>query len=367
MRERAIFLDISPLMEQHYSGIPVVTLSLAKSLLSIQRSYFFLDDMVIPRSVVELIVKLRKPWPLYHALSECCKLTSIYEILSLNSEFASIAIFPNTLSRKIFDFHILVVHDISYILECSTHHSDTIKHHCKAMYSDSQNADLFVCVSQSTAEDLICYFGISSDRVLALKIGVELNGDFYPPLSCATSRKPFALFIGTFEPRKNIELVFKAIAFDPSVLLKYDFILCGRDGWLFSYSDMLENYRLSEHARDGLICRYSFISEDLKSILLSNADVLIYPSLFEGFGLPVAEALQYGCTVITSYSSSLPEAGECSSNCIYIDPASPIELSDALHSVVHREVASADVYRNNVFSWDAYLKQILTCPQLEVL
>lgn len=343
-------------MEQHYSGIPNVTLNIARVLLRDNNSVFFLDDMVICHDTIRELTALRKPWPLYHALTRIDKCKSIYEVVGNAMGVKTVAIFPNILTREIFDYKVLIVHDLSYLLESTTHHVDTIRYHSKAIYRDAITADLFVCVSQATAEDVVTYLNVNQSKVMANVIGVSHGDLLDPPSNTIYPCRPFALYIGTIEPRKNIELIFQALALKPNLLELVDLVICGRDGWLLDLKSLVSKYYLDEWQRTGRITRFKYITEFQKSALLSLCKYLIYPSLFEGYGLPVAEALALGTPVITTYSSSLPEAAQSSPLATLVNPDSPKELLDAMLALAKNNQHSCAV--GSEFSWSEYVMRI---------
>ncbi|MDO8573890.1 MAG: glycosyltransferase family 1 protein, partial [Candidatus Daviesbacteria bacterium] len=167
-----------------------------------------------------------------------------------------------------------------------------------------------IAVSKATKLDLIKKIKINPEKVTVAYEGY--NKDKFKKDPEVNSLKGYYLFVGTVQPRKNLERVIKAVA----KIKNKNLIIVGSRGWL---SDKI--YQLPKEL--GIEDRVKFLGhvpdEELPP-LYSNAEALLFPSLFEGFGLPILEAQACGCPVITSNISSMPEvAGK---GAIYVDPYS---------------------------------------------
>ena len=157
------------------------------------------------------------------------------------------------------------------------------------------------------------YFSVTSDDIQRVKIGRALT-------------KPYFLFVGTIEPRKNVDSLLTAWgAMTESFRQENQLVIAGMPGWL---ADSTMN-RLIQANRDGEGVRYlGYVAETDLPGLTAGARAFVYPSLYEGFGIPVAQAMATGCPVITSNVSSLPEV--TGGAALLIDPGSPAELSSAM-------------------------------------
>jgi len=138
----------------------------------------------------------------------------------------------------------------------------------------------------------------------------------------------FVLYIGTIEPRKNLSRLVKAFASLADAHPQLVLVIAGMKGWM--YDQLFENVRqLNLQSR---IIFPGFIDEADKPFLLSAAKVFVYPSMYEGFGLPVLEALACGIPTVTSNTSSIPEvAGEAA---LLVDPTSETEIADAIEQLL---------------------------------
>jgi glycosyltransferase involved in cell wall biosynthesis len=167
--------------------------------------------------------------------------------------------------------------------------------------------------------------------------------------------KEYILFVGTLEPRKNLSLLIKALSRTKN---KIPLILTGWKGWG-------DKQWLNDIKHLGLEKRVFFtdyVDEETLACLYSGASAFIYPSLYEGFGLPVLEAMACGCPVICSHAASLPEvAGNAA---LFIDPAEPDDLACKIDQVLQdtglRSVLTEKgLQRAQGFSWQKTALQTL--------
>ena len=164
---------------------------------------------------------------------------------------------------------------------------------------------------------MVSYFPeIAQNRLITLPLApgkVEFKqGDEGKPIS------GLIIVLGTIEPRKNIEQVLYMLGRYPHLASEYKFVFLGRFGWGKSLDDVIARSECTALYQSGKILFPGFVSEYVKNDLLRRAELLIYPSRFEGFGLPVVEALAAGVSVLAARSSSLPEAGGALTH--YFDP-----------------------------------------------
>ncbi len=233
----------------------------------------------------------------------------------------------------------------------------------RAIVKNMKRADLLLSVSDSTRNDLISLLNIRKD-IITLHNAADRNV-FYKagPKSVARVKKkygitrPYILSVCTLEPRKNLAVLLDAYAkIEPRV--RHQLVLVGMSGWkntkLF---DMIER-----HSKKGSIIMTGYVpSEDLAP-LYSGADVFVFPTLYEGFGMPVLEAMQCGCPVISSTSSSIPEvAGDA---CVLVDPLDTEGLASSVEKVLSdRNLRSAmcrkGLDRSKRFSWEQSAARLL--------
>jgi glycosyltransferase involved in cell wall biosynthesis len=227
----------------------------------------------------------------------------------------------------------------------------------------AKNARRIFTISNFSRDDIIRTYGKDSKDVIATYLGVkqiqdsrfkikdmeELNKKF-------GIAKPYVLFVGTLQPRKNIVKLIEAF----SLLKEKDIqlVIVGKKGWLFE-----EIFQAPE--KYGVPDRIKFLDfvgdEDLQS-LYKNALCFVLPSLYEGFGLPVLEAMKFGCPTVISDTSSLPEVGGDAA--VYFDPQSADDIAEKLGKVISDEKLREEMIKkgyNQVkkFSWEKTAKETL--------
>lgn len=231
----------------------------------------------------------------------------------------------------------------------------------KSIESIDENTTL-VCVSKSTKKDLKEFFPSikNSVRVIPLAANKKL---FYKVENKAKidhalkkyniPNRPYLLSLSTLEPRKNIETTIKAF----NKLLKEhheinaSLVLVGTLGW--NYNTIFSEILNSNTIKDKLIVT-GFVKDKDLATLYSGATGFIYPSLYEGFGLPPLEAMQCGVPVVVSNSSSIPEVvGEAG---IYTEPMDKIAIKDAMEMLLTDRVYAKELSQKSIaqaanFSW----------------
>ena len=221
--------------------------------------------------------------------------------------------------------------------------------------------------SQHSSWDLQELYGLPEERISVIPIGV--SGDFRPDLDKSRFSRlclrygipsgPYFLFLGGADPRKNHATLIQAYAQSPALCRNHSLVVVGNPTHRFG--SVMETCRLFE-VQDRVICTGPVLVDDLR-LLYSHADVFVYPSRYEGFGLPVVEAMACGTPVITSNTTSLPEvAGDAA---ILINPEDPAELAQAMLRVLEdsdlRKVLRTKGFeRAGLFTWERTARQTLS-------
>jgi glycosyltransferase involved in cell wall biosynthesis len=222
-----------------------------------------------------------------------------------------------------------------------------------------RRADGLISISECSRQDAIRNAGIRPEKIVTIYPGIA-PGFFDPPAEeVARVRKqyklarPFILFLSTIEPRKNLDTLFDAYgALSSTLREEYELVIAGPVGWAAE----------STRARLASARYLGYVPEPDLAPLTAAASVFAYPSLYEGFGFPAAQAMAAGTPVITSAISSLPEiAGDAA---VLIDPKSPGELRNALHRLLLSEEMRLDLAargreRAKAFRWETCARQSL--------
>lgn len=305
-----LYLDIGPLQEKEYTGISQVTVKIAEAMLADTsiKPHFMYSNHVIPSDIVASLVKHRNgAFFRYHFERNDFSFDSLQYGEFKDGEFAA-ALFPNTKTcRGFFPIEAQIIHDLSTLLTPEYHTQDTIRHHAYSLVKDLKSNDITFCVSEATRSDLTNYFKLPLDITKVCYLGG--SEDSGVSVSHIEMERPYIVVLGTLEPRKNLRLLFKMLKKHPEILNVYDIAVIGRVGWGESVVETLSEYGLEKAYSQGCLKFLGFLPEIEKNHLIKNAELMLYPSKFEGFGLPVLEALSFGVPVVTSISSSLPEVG----------------------------------------------------------
>jgi glycosyltransferase involved in cell wall biosynthesis len=248
----------------------------------------------------------------------------------------TIGFFPSVKTlRRAFDIELNILHDLSTLTMPWMHIRGNVVHHMEAMTADLASDDLVVTVSEASRADLIAYLGEDPARIIAVHNGVAWPAWYESEAVNAAGpagAEPYFLILGTREPRKNIMKVFELLEAAPGLLDRHRFVVAGKMGWLEDQHALPRS--LEKFVENGRILFPGFVTELEKYILLRHARATLYPSLFEGFGLPVLESLSVGTPCVASWSSSIPEVGgEC---CSYFDPLSAADFERAVGALLAR-------------------------------
>jgi alpha-1,3-rhamnosyl/mannosyltransferase len=189
----------------------------------------------------------------------------------------------------------------------------------------AKRTDALIAVSEATKRDAVSVLGLNPEKIAVIHSGVPHSYfDVEPALTDAVRRKyslarPYVLFVGTIEPRKNVDLLLDAFESLPSSIREhYQLVLAGPPGWA-SGSTM----RRLQHVR-----YLGYVPEEALPGLTAGATAFVYPSLYEGFGFPVVQAMAAGVPVITSNTSALAEVAGGAA--LLVDPRSQSELHHAM-------------------------------------
>jgi glycosyltransferase involved in cell wall biosynthesis len=185
-----------------------------------------------------------------------------------------------------------------------------------------QRAAGLIAISENTKQDAIRLLGLDARRIEVIYPGVP---DIYFHAQPKPASRPYALFVGTIEPRKNIDTLLDAWQ-DSWLHREFDLVIAGPGGWAAEQT-------LARLTAQPPGVRYlGYVPEDELPALTAGAAVFVYPSLYEGFGLPVAQAMAAGVPVITSNTSCLPEvAGD---GALLVDPRSAAEIRAAMEKLL---------------------------------
>jgi glycosyltransferase involved in cell wall biosynthesis len=253
---------------------------------------------------------------------------------------------------------VVTIHDLGYIHEPESHPASqrrmldwTTRWSCRA-------ATKIIAISEATKSDLVQHYRIKEEKIRVVHHGVSdsiqrtSDADNFGVRAKYALPARYVLFVGTVQPRKNIARIVAAMKSVEAAGFPHKLVVAGKPGWL---SDRVER-DLAETGRPELIQRIGYVPDVDVPALYSGADAFCFPSMYEGFGLPILEAMACGTPVVTSTRGSLPEiAGDAA---LLVDPTSVDEIGQALVRVLSDtdlriRLITAGQVRARQFSWRA--------------
>ncbi len=257
---------------------------------------------------------------------------------------------------------IVSVHDFSFVHNPSWHPKERIEYFEKNFFKNIKRADRIITGSNFTKKEIENILGIKEDKIEVVHHGV--NHDLYRPYSkniLNTFKKEFNLpdkfflFVGSVEPRKNLIFLLKVYLNLPKdIKREYKLIIAGFKGW-----ENRQIKKLIEKEKNNIF--YLGYLKDIQLAFLYNlAFAFIYPSLYEGFGIPPLEAMACKTPVIVSNSSSLVEV--CENSSLYVDPKDEKSLKEAILKMIEDEklregLRERGYNRAKRFTWDKSAKE----------
>jgi glycosyltransferase involved in cell wall biosynthesis len=223
-----------------------------------------------------------------------------------------------------------------------------------------KHAQRIIAITENTKQDLIKLYGGDEKKIKVVHHGTEIQ---YSKLKIQSDilkfkiQKPYLLYLGRLEQKKNIEGILDAYKIlKEKYNIPHKLILVGAPGYGYKKIKLkIRNFKLE-------IKELGYVDEPTKWQLLKNAEVFLFPSFYEGFGLPVLEAQAVGTPLVTSYNSCLPKiAGE---GALFVDPKNPAQIAEAIKSIIDdknlRDKLIQSGFENiKRFSWEECAKKTL--------
>jgi glycosyltransferase involved in cell wall biosynthesis len=218
---------------------------------------------------------------------------------------------PNFFLPACADKGVITVHDLSVFKFPETHPADRLRQFERDFSRSVAQAAHVITDSQTTRAEVMAFTGLPASRVTAVPLGVS---DAFKPMTDQQAAVPlqkygltprtYALCVSTLEPRKKVGQLLAAWRLLPQRLRKaYPLVLVGTNGWL---SQALQA-EISQGEAEGWVRRLGYVPEQDLPLLYAGATLFVYPSTYEGFGLPPIEAMACGVPVVVSDQSCLPE------------------------------------------------------------
>lgn len=255
---------------------------------------------------------------------------------------------------------VATIHDLAMLKFPETAHPDTLAKHRMAWNRLKETNSHVIAVSQATKKDVIELLGFESSKVhlvyeaLPIEHQVAVTKDEQANiLQKQGLTKPFILFVGSLEPRKNVQRLVRAWQ---SVQHEVDLVIAGKNEWGVEIDENTPGLHLL-----GSVGNKTLVT------LYKHAKVFAYPSLYEGFGLPILEAYSYGTPVVTSQNSAMSEISGNAS--VLVDPLEVESIAKGLEKMLQEDSAQRDHRRQamklqlQLFNWDTTAEKTIRVYQ----
>ncbi len=367
-----IAIDLRPLMVGKVSGVEVYIKSMLEALFKLKTKHKFvlwynafknIDTSHFPKLPKNVkLVRTRIPNKLFNLSLSLLRYPKLDKLIGKGIDVVWIPDpRPAPISKnckKVITFHDLSFEDFKYSFNFKTR----LWHKILRPKKEAMEADAIVAVSKFTRGQLIEEYGIEKAKI---KVTYEAAEDNLRPINLPKGfeiikRKydlpeNYFLCLSTLEPRKNTEGIIEAyLALQEDTKMDVGLVIAGK-----KYPEIFSETKLKKHPNIHLT---GFIDEEDKALLYQHALTFLYPSFYEGFGLPILEAMQCGTPVITSDATAMPEvAGDAA---LLVNPNEPKELKNAMHEVYRDEQLRESLIQKGFeqvekFSWKKTAQQFL--------
>lgn len=371
-----IAIEIQPMLDKHMTGVGWYTDNLVKHIKDFTKEgddYYLLGMDYYGRSDrltdytssnVELKVNGIMHYGIYRRLWRLLPFLDYGKFFRVKADifhFVNFVVPPRVKGRII-----NTVYDMVYKTFPETMEKGNYKKLDRSLKDSCARADAIVTISENSREEIINYLGVPKDKIHIITPGVDLT--VYRPMELCEWRSvtekyglpdKFLLYLGTIEPRKNINTIIRAFhQFTGLDREGYKLVVAGKKGWMF---DEVFNLVKRLGIEDKVIFP-GYIPEEDKPYIYAGATAFVFPSLYEGFGMPPLEAMACGVPVITSNSSSLPEVvGDAG---IQVDSMDIDSISIAMHELTSKPelrkiLAAKSIQRAQGFSWEDSVEKLI--------
>lgn len=358
---RTAFLEIGALFENTWTGIPNVIAAIAEGALrdtTIEWTFLF-ESVEVPRSLVEHFIAQHSGAGGLAAIEQLVwSNRPIQEARAKASACVYTSIKP---MRRMFGLEASIIYDLSPLLTPQFHNTDNINHFADRIRQDIDTSDHLFCISEACRSDVERYFGKANSQTSIIQMGVDFDKADLSNAHLGLHREfvvePYIAVLGTLEPRKNGQIVLDYLAQNPDFANRYRVVFIGREGWLGGRQRLAEALAKANIAPDRVVFT-GYVTEAEKVALTLNSAFCVYPSFFEGYGLPVLEAGVLGKVTVCSNSSSIPEVFP--ENCVFFNPLDEYEFANAMRIAEIRSTQSRSstqslsdiIERTEPYSWE---------------
>lgn len=254
---------------------------------------------------------------------------------------------------------IITLFDVSFVRHPEWHPKDRVKHFEKFCLKKLSQVEAIITISEFSKKEIMNLLGVHAAKIYVTPLGVDCR---FTPGERGMGGFPdhYILFLGNLEPRKNLVRLLAAYRSLPGSLRKrFPLVIAGASGW--HTHELKKALHLFQKRERPILTGY--VSQGVLPDLYRGASLFVYPSLYEGFGLPVLEAMASGVPIITSDSTSLPEVvGEAG---VLVNPYDVDHLKEAMVELLEnekrrQEMAEKGIARAKLFSWEKCARETIT-------
>lgn len=372
-----IAIDLRPLMSGKISGVEVYIKSMLEALFELDaeckiilwyNAYKEIDASCFPKIPKNVrLIRTRIPNKLFNLSLSLLRWPKIDRLIGKKAGGIDVLWVPDPRPapasedcKKVITFHDLSFEDFKYSFNFKTR----VWHKILRPKKEAAEADMIIAVSEFTKIRLIEEYGLEKGKI---KVIHEAAAKHLKPLNMPKSfeliRRKYGLpdnyflCLSTLEPRKNIAGIIEAyLAWQEDTEVDVGLVIAGK-----KYSEIFSKTKLKSHPKIHLT---GFVDEEDKALLYQHALAFLYPSFYEGFGLPILEAMQCGTPVITSDATAMSEVAGGAA--LLVNPNDPEELKKAMHEIYRDEKLRADLIekgflRTQAFSWGRAAEALMKC------
>ncbi len=269
--------------------------------------------------------------------------------------------------NHIFCKSVVTIHDLMFLRHPEYLQPDSIAHFRKITHASVNRSDAIITVSNSSKNDVVEMLKVPEEKIRVIYNGVASR--FRPVKEKAKIEEikarygiqgqQYILFTGNIEPKKNIETLIRAyMELRNTTIYKYPLLIVGNKEWHFeAVWKVVQQLRAEKD-----IVFTDFVDDEDLPHLYSNAELFVFPSLYEGFGLPVIEAMACGVPVVSSNTTSIPEIANGAA--ILVDPLNAGEIAGAMYSILSdsklkSRLVTKGLERAREFSWEKAARETL--------
>ncbi|MFI3237858.1 MAG: glycosyltransferase family 1 protein [Lachnospiraceae bacterium] len=262
------------------------------------------------------------------------------------------SIVPPHISGKV----ITTIHDLTYLHYPETMAQKTYDYLKSGIEYSVQRSDYIITDAEAMREEIIEFLGVSPNRVIAIHIAASITEDEAPMREVrqkfGIKDMPYILYLGTIEPRKNLERLIQAYnLMRDDTGCEQQLVLAGGKGW--NCQSIYEEAARSPYTEDIIFTDY--ISSAEKTALYKHAQIFTFPSIYEGFGIPLLEAMHFKVPVLTANVSAMPEVTGSAAE--LVNPFDVEHIAHGMHCILtdteyRDKLVQLGMERKDFFGWD---------------